>query len=121
MSDHPITDDQVRQKMQSEGYSNMQIVRQGRCIVASGSKDETTGQVAIDSFTGRLAATMTTISFNSPRLSLRAEREHLNFLPNPRPIPAPKGRFIHLFNRPKSRCSLRSACSYPLLTKDRCD
>lgn len=54
VSDHPITEDQVRQKMQSEGYANLQIVRQGRYFLASGVKDGTTGQVAVDSFTGRL-------------------------------------------------------------------
>jgi hypothetical protein len=53
VSDHPITEDQV-QKMQSEGYSNLQIVRQGRYFLASGSKDGMTSTIAVDSFTGRL-------------------------------------------------------------------
>src|SRR3954453_12253196 len=54
VSDHPITEDQVRQKMQSEGYSNLQVIRQGRYFVATGSKEGMTGTIAVDSFTGRL-------------------------------------------------------------------
>lgn len=53
-SDQPVTEDQVRQKLQSEGYSNLQIVRQGRYFEATGTKDGTTGKIAVDSQTGRL-------------------------------------------------------------------
>lgn len=52
--DQPVTEDQVRQKLQSEGYSNVQIVRQGRYFEALGSKDGQTGRVIVDSRTGRL-------------------------------------------------------------------
>jgi hypothetical protein len=52
--DQPVTEDQIRQKLQSEGYSNLQIVRQGRYFEAMGSKDGTTGKIAVDSQTGRL-------------------------------------------------------------------
>jgi len=53
--DQPVTEAQVREKLQSEGYSNIQIVRQGRFIEAMGSKDGTTGKVLVDAQTGRLA------------------------------------------------------------------
>ena len=52
--DQPVTEDQVRQKLQSEGYSNLQIVRQGRYFEAMGSKDGQTGRITVDSQTGRL-------------------------------------------------------------------
>ena len=52
--DQPVTEDQVRQKLLSEGYSNLQIVRQGRYFEASGSKDGTTGKIAVDAQTGLL-------------------------------------------------------------------
>jgi hypothetical protein len=54
--DQPVTEAQVREKLQSEGYSNIQIVRQGRFLEAMGSKDGTTGKVVVDARTGRLAA-----------------------------------------------------------------
>src|SRR6516162_6785475 len=54
--DQPVTEEQVRQKLQSEGYSNVQIVRQGRYFDATGSKDGTTGRIAVDSQTGRIRA-----------------------------------------------------------------
>jgi hypothetical protein len=50
----PVTEEQVRQKLQSEGYSNVQIVRQGQYFEAMGSKDGQTGRVIVDSQTGRL-------------------------------------------------------------------
>jgi hypothetical protein len=49
-----VTEDQVRQRLQSEGYSNVQIVRQGRYFEAMGSKDGQTGRITVDSQTGRL-------------------------------------------------------------------
>jgi hypothetical protein len=54
--DQPVTEAQVREKLQSEGYANIQIVRQGRFFEAMGSKDGTTGKVVIDARTGRTAA-----------------------------------------------------------------
>jgi hypothetical protein len=53
--DQPVTEDQVREKLQSQGFSNVQIVRQGRFIEAMGSKDGQTGKVLVDARTGRLA------------------------------------------------------------------
>jgi len=56
VGDQPVTEAQVREKLQSEGYANIQIVRQGRFFEAMGSKDGTTGKVVIDARTGRTAA-----------------------------------------------------------------
>ena len=55
--DQPVTEDQVRQKLQSDGWSNVQIVRDGRYLEAIGSKDGNTTKVAVDAQTGRLRAT----------------------------------------------------------------
>jgi hypothetical protein len=52
----PVTEHLVRQKLQSEGYSNIQIVRQGRFFEAMGSKEGKTGKVKVDAMTGRLAS-----------------------------------------------------------------
>ncbi len=52
--DKPVTEDQVRQKMQTEGWSNVQIVREGRYLRVAGSKDGQPNQIAVDSQTGRL-------------------------------------------------------------------
>jgi hypothetical protein len=54
--DQPVTEDQVRQKLQSDGWSNVQIVRDGRIFEAMGSKDGRTSKVAVDAQTGRLRA-----------------------------------------------------------------
>jgi hypothetical protein len=53
--DQPVTEAQVREKLQSVGYSNIQIIRQGRYLEALGSKDGKTGKVVVDARTGRLA------------------------------------------------------------------
>ena len=52
--DHPVTEEEVRQKLQSDGYSIVQIVRQGRYFEAMGAKDAQTGKIVVDSQTGRL-------------------------------------------------------------------
>ena len=54
--DRPVTEDQVRQKLQSEGYLNIQIARQGGYFEATGSKGGETARILVDSQTGRLAA-----------------------------------------------------------------
>jgi hypothetical protein len=54
--DQPVTEDQVRQKLQSDGWSNVQIVRGGRYLEAIGSKAGQTTKVAVDASTGRLRA-----------------------------------------------------------------
>ena len=53
--DRPVTEDQIREKMGSEGYSNIQIVRQGRLFEALGTKDGKTGKILVNAQTGRLA------------------------------------------------------------------
>jgi hypothetical protein len=54
--DKPVTQDQVRQKLQSEGWSNIQIGRDGRFLEATGSKDGQASRMEVDSQTGRLRA-----------------------------------------------------------------
>jgi UDP-N-acetyl-D-mannosaminuronic acid transferase (WecB/TagA/CpsF family) len=53
--DRPVTEDQVRQKLQSEGYLNIQIARQRGYFDATGSKGGQTARILVDSQTGRLA------------------------------------------------------------------
>jgi predicted aspartyl protease len=52
--DQPVTEAQVREKLQSDGYANIQIARQGHFFEATGSKDGKTGKVLVDGRTGRL-------------------------------------------------------------------
>lgn len=54
--DQPVTEDQVRQKLQSDGWSNIQIGRDGRYLEATGLKDGQTSTMEVDSQTGRLRA-----------------------------------------------------------------
>lgn len=53
--DQPVTEAQVREKLQAEGYSNIQIARSGNYFEATGSKDGKPGKVVVDTRTGRLA------------------------------------------------------------------
>ena len=53
--DRPVTEEQIREKLQTDGYSNVQIMRQGNFFEAMGSKDGKTGKVVVDARTGRLA------------------------------------------------------------------
>ena len=53
--DQPVTEAQVRDKLQSDGYSNIQIVREGHLFEAMGSKEGKTGKILVDARTGRLA------------------------------------------------------------------
>jgi hypothetical protein len=50
----PVTEEQVRQKLVSDGWTNVQVVRRGRLVMAMASKDGRTDAFAIDAFTGRL-------------------------------------------------------------------
>jgi len=52
----PVSEDQVRQKLQSDGWSNVRIVRDGWYFEAMVSKDGQTAKVAVNSRTGRLRA-----------------------------------------------------------------
>lgn len=50
----PVTEDQIRQKLVSEGYSNIQSVRKGPFFSATGLKDGRVGNVVVDPQNGRL-------------------------------------------------------------------
>ena len=50
----PVTEEQVRQKLEVDGWTNVQVVRRGRLVMAMGSKDGRTDAFAVDAFTGRL-------------------------------------------------------------------
>ena len=50
----PVTEDQVRQEMLAEGYSNPQVVREGQYFEAMGTKDGQTQKLVVDLQTGRL-------------------------------------------------------------------
>jgi hypothetical protein len=54
--DQPVTEAQVQQKLQSEGWSNIEVAREGRYITATASKDGQSSKIAVDSRTGRLRA-----------------------------------------------------------------
>lgn len=59
--DQPVTEDQVRQKLQSDGWSSIQIVRDGSYFEAIGSKNGQTTKVAVDAPAGCERRTTTTI------------------------------------------------------------
>ena len=50
----PVTEDQVREKLFSDGWADVQIVVRGRYFVASASKDGRTEIFSVDALTGRL-------------------------------------------------------------------
>jgi hypothetical protein len=50
----PVTEEQVRQKLTSDGWTDVQVMRRGRLVLAMGSKDGRTDAVAVDASTGRL-------------------------------------------------------------------
>jgi hypothetical protein len=50
----PVTEDQVRQKLVSDGWSDIQIVVRGRYFIAMASKNDRTDAFSVDSLTGRL-------------------------------------------------------------------
>ena len=52
--DRPVTAEQVWEKLQSDGWSNVVISRNGRYIEVTGSRDGQASKMAIDSQTGRL-------------------------------------------------------------------
>lgn len=54
--DKPVSEDQIRQKLQSDGWSNVQVVRDGKYFEAMGMKAGQTSKVAVDSQTGRVRA-----------------------------------------------------------------
>ena len=54
--DRPVTAEQVLEKLQTDGWSNVAISRNGRYIEVTGSLNGETSKMAVDSQTGRLRA-----------------------------------------------------------------
>jgi hypothetical protein len=50
----PVSEEQVRAKLVSDGWTGVQVLRQGRFVLAMASKDGQTELFAVDSMTGRL-------------------------------------------------------------------
>ena len=53
-SDQPITADRVREKLQSDGWINVQLAEYGRYFEATGTQDGRPKKITVDSLTGRL-------------------------------------------------------------------
>jgi hypothetical protein len=54
--DRPVTAEQVLEKLQTAGWSNVAISRNGRYIEVTGSLNGEASKMAVDSQTGRLRA-----------------------------------------------------------------
>src|SRR5258706_16359863 len=54
--DPPATEGPVRQKLQSDGWQNVNIARDGRYFEAIASKDGKNSKIVVDAQTGRLRA-----------------------------------------------------------------
>src|SRR5215472_4881165 len=54
--DRPVTEDQVRTKLQTDGWSDVRIVREGRYFQVSAAKGGQAEKFAVDQLTGRLRA-----------------------------------------------------------------
>src|SRR5262245_5907083 len=52
--DRPVTEDQVRAKLQSDGWSNIVIFNEGTYFKVTASRNGRTDKILIDSQTGRL-------------------------------------------------------------------
>jgi hypothetical protein len=50
----PVTEDQVREKLASDGWTDVEVVLRGRFLVATASKDGEPRTFSVDSLTGRL-------------------------------------------------------------------
>ena len=55
--DQPVTNDQVRQKLESDGWSNIQVTQKGRFIVAVASRDGQEKTIQVEALTGRMRIT----------------------------------------------------------------
>ena len=53
--DKPVTEEQIRTKLQTDGYTDIRVAREGQYFEASGAKDGKAAKLRIDSRTGRLA------------------------------------------------------------------
>ena len=54
--DKPVTEEQVRQQLQADGWTNFQVIREGRYFEAIASKQGQSRKFVVDSQTGRLRA-----------------------------------------------------------------
>jgi hypothetical protein len=54
--DHPVTEEQVRAKLQTDGWSDVQIVHEGRYFQVTAAKGGQAERFAVDGQTGRLRA-----------------------------------------------------------------
>ena len=52
--DQPVTAEQVLRSLQTHGYSDVQVARQGNFFQGTGSKNGKTAKVVVDARTGRL-------------------------------------------------------------------
>jgi hypothetical protein len=52
--DQPVTEDQVRSKLRSEGWTDVRIMNEGQYIQATGMRNGKAEKVVVDSRTGRL-------------------------------------------------------------------
>ena len=53
--DKPVTEEQVRARLQADGYGDIRITREGQYFEAAGAKDGRHTKLRIDAETGRLA------------------------------------------------------------------
>lgn len=53
--DKPVTEEQVRTRLQADGYGDIRITRKGQYFEAAGAKDGRLTKLRIDAETGRLA------------------------------------------------------------------
>ncbi|HEY4169966.1 MAG TPA: hypothetical protein VGM96_24455 [Reyranella sp.] len=53
--DKPVTEEQIRAKLQTDGYADIRVAREGQYFEASGAKDGKAAKLRVDSRTGRLA------------------------------------------------------------------
>jgi hypothetical protein len=52
--DQPVTEDQVRSKLRSDGWTDVQTIYQGRYIQATGMRSGQTLKIVVDARNGRL-------------------------------------------------------------------
>lgn len=52
--DQPVTAEQVLKSLQTHGYSDVQVARQGNFFQGTGSRNGKTAKVVVDARTGRL-------------------------------------------------------------------
>jgi hypothetical protein len=55
--DQPVTNDQVRLKLESDGWSNIEVTRKGRFIVAVASRNGQEKTIQVEALTGRMRIT----------------------------------------------------------------